>query len=529
MRHVILAILTIAFSLSAKAYNQREEPIPWRGVMIDVSRHFFPIEELYRQVDIMADCGLNTLHLHLTDAAGWRMEIKAYPRLTAVGAWRTRELWKDWWNKPSDTDGKDFSYIRAYSDATHGYGGYYTQDELRTLVAYAQRKGITIVPEIEFPGHSEEVCKAYPEVAYNHAEMDITKAETYDFMRKVLQEVAAVFPSPYIHCGGDETATQKEHYFEAIRHINSIVRGLGREMVVWDEALSDDEQDSSIVIMVWRNPELGEKAVRLGHKVIMCPSAWCYLDSYQDAPEGEPEAMGGYRPLQTVWQLREKISQIRERLLGIQATIFTEYVPTPQLLQYQLWPRALAISETGLDRKRSYDEFRNWAIHFTDSLRSKGINAFDLRNEKGQRKQYHTRARHKARQSKVIYNSPCRYSPAYSAGGDSALVDGMQGSWNNNDSRWQGFCCDLDITIDLGKEQSINHISIPFMQIVGPEIFLPDLVTINGEPCESEQKDSPFCISTYTLDKPLKTRTLHIKARRSPRRGWLFVDEVIVR
>ena len=109
MRHVILAILTIAFGLSAKAYNQREEPMPWRGVMIDVSRHFFPIDELYRQVDIMSAYGLNILHLHLTDAAGWRMEIKAYPRLTRVGAWRTRRLWKDWWNAPLQTSDTDLS------------------------------------------------------------------------------------------------------------------------------------------------------------------------------------------------------------------------------------------------------------------------------------------------------------------------------------------------------------------------------------------------------------------------------------
>lgn len=194
--------------------------------MIDVSRHFVPLDELYREVDIMSHYGLNTLHLHLTDAAGWRMEIKAYPRLTEVGAWRTRQTWKEWWNKPEKQDGQDLSYVRAYSDSKSGFGGYYTQDELKGLVKYAQAKGITIVPEIEFPGHSEEVCAAYPEVAFNHAEMNVSKEETYKFMETILKEVAEVFPSKYIHCGGDETATQKEQYAGAIRRMNSIVRAL---------------------------------------------------------------------------------------------------------------------------------------------------------------------------------------------------------------------------------------------------------------------------------------------------------------
>ena len=249
-------------------------------MMIDVSRHFVPLDELYREVDIMSHYGLNTLHLHLTDAAGWRMEIKAYPRLTEVGAWRTRQTWKEWWNKPEKQDGQDLSYVRAYSDSKSGFGGYYTQDELKGLVKYAQAKGITIVPEIEFPGHSEEVCAAYPEVAFNHAEMNVSKEETYKFMETILKEVAEVFPSKYIHCGGDETATQKEQYAGAIRRMNSIVRGLGRKMVVWDEALSDSEADSSIVIMVWRNADIGKKALSLGHQVVMCPGSWCYLDSY---------------------------------------------------------------------------------------------------------------------------------------------------------------------------------------------------------------------------------------------------------
>ncbi len=529
MRRFLISLCALCASLLSFSQPSQPKPLPWRGMMIDVSRHFVPLDELYREVDIMSHYGLNTLHLHLTDAAGWRMEIKAYPRLTEVGAWRTRQTWKEWWNKPEKQDGQDLSYVRAYSDSKSGFGGYYTQDELKGLVKYAQAKGITIVPEIEFPGHSEEVCAAYPEVAFNHAEMNVSKEETYKFMETILKEVAEVFPSKYIHCGGDETATQKEQYAGAIRRMNSIVRGLGRKMVVWDEALSDSEADSSIVIMVWRNADIGKKALSLGHQVVMCPGSWCYLDSYQDAPATQPETMGGYRPLKHIWDFGKEIAPFRDKLLGAQVTLFTEYVPTVSLLQYQLWPRALAMGEIGLGRTRSYKDFHRWATHVTDSLRKAGVNAFDLRKEIGERPEYFKKVKHLAIGGKVKFNGDCRYSDVYKAGGDNALVDGLQGTWNNNDNRWQGFCCDLDITIDLGKERAVHGVSMNFMQLTGPEIFFPEQVTVNGVPCAASPKDLPYSICDYTLSKKQTTRFLHIQAKRSPRKGWLFVDEVIVK
>ena len=529
MRRFLISTFALCATLFSFASTNHATPLAWRGMMIDVSRHFVPIDELYREVDIMSHYGLNVLHLHLTDAAGWRMEIKAYPRLTEIGAWRTRQVWKDWWNKPANSDGQNLSYVRAYSNSKDGFGGYYTQEQLKGLVKYAQGKGITIVPEIEFPGHSEEVCAAYPEVAFNHAEMNVSKDSTYLFMKTILKEVADVFPSQYIHCGGDETATQKEQYHQAISRMNSIVRSLGRKMVVWDEALSDDKADSSIVIMVWRNPETGLKALELGHKVVMCPGSWCYLDSYQDAPETQPETMGGYRPLRHIWEFGKEIAPYRDKLLGAQVTIFTEYVPTVELLQYQLWPRALAMGEIGLGKTRSYKAFHKWATHVTDSLRQAGVNAFDLRKEIGERPEYSKKAKHMALGSKITFNGNCQYSPNYSAGGDQALVDGLQGTWNNNDGRWQGFCCDLDIAIDLGKERTVHSVAMNFMQLTGPEIFLPEEVTVNGEPCKAQPKDLPYTICNYTLSKEQTTRYLHIKAKRSPKKAWLFVDEVIVK
>ena len=153
----------------------------------------------------------------------------------------------------------------------------------------------------------------------------------------------------------------------------------------------------------------------------------------------------------------------------------------------------------------------------------------DLRKEIGERPEYFKKVKHLAIGGKVKFNGDCRYSDVYKAGGDNALVDGLQGTWNNNDNRWQGFCCDLDITIDLGKERTVHGVSMNFMQLTGPEIFFPEQVTVNGVPCAASPKDLPYSICDYTLSKKQTTRFLHIQAKRSPRKGWLFVDEVIVK
>lgn len=308
----ILATLCMAavglLSCGRGGHPAEEEaaPLEWRGVMIDASRHFSPMDVLRQQVDLMGRYGLNVLHLHLTDAAGWRLEIKKYPRLTEVGAWRTHETWKDWWaarpRHDEGTGGVEW-FATAYADSLSGHGGYYTQEEMRDLVAYAAERGVTIVPEIEFPAHSEEVVAAYPWLGYSHSEMDMSKDSTYLFMADVLAEVAEVFPGPYIHVGGDESETQHELKPQAMRRIQHIVEGLGRRMIMWDEGLTDDPADSAQIIMVWRDIDTATRAIRLGHEVVVCPGNWCYLDSYQDCPIGQPETMGGYRPLRHCYSL----------------------------------------------------------------------------------------------------------------------------------------------------------------------------------------------------------------------------------
>lgn len=263
---------------------------------------------------------------------------------------------------------------------------------------------------------------------------------------------------------------------------------------------------------------------------------------------GQPEAMGGYRPLSHILEVPLDSALAAQasssgRLLGVAACLFTEYVPTPEILEYQLWPRALAIAELGLGRTRPYEEFHQWAVSVADSMRQAGINAFDLGQEYGQRREALQPVEHLARGAKVVYNNP--YNSYYKAGGDSTLTDGICGTWNNNDQRWQGFIRDIDFVIDLGTEKEVASVDLSFLQILGPEIYLPaqvevalqdapDAVTPVATQTASlpeTMADAPFVVHPYavTFSPVHKARYIHIRAQRTPRAGWLFLDEVVVR
>ena len=275
----------------------------YRGVMLDVSRHFFPVEFIKKQIDAMAYYKMNHLHLHLTDAAGWRLEIKRYPELTRRAAWRTHATWKEWWNSP-----------RHYAEegSAHAHGGYYTQDEIRDLVAYAQGHYITIIPEIEMPSHSEEVLAVYPHLScsgepYRESDFCVGNESTFEFLENVLTEVLDLFPSEYIHIGGDEASKQSWHTCpqcqarmqrEGMTHVDQLQSYLihrierflnahGRQLLGWDEIL-DGGLAPHATVMSWRGTEGGMRAIHAGHRAIMTPGAYCYLDAYQDAPTHSP-------------------------------------------------------------------------------------------------------------------------------------------------------------------------------------------------------------------------------------------------
>ena len=374
----------------------------YRGMHLDVSRHFFPLDFLKKQIDMMAHYKLNYFHWHLTDGPGWRIEIKKYPELTNISAWRTHSLWKEWWASG-----------RKYTNESdpNAYGGYYTQEEARELVEYAVKRHITIIPEIEMPGHSEEVLAVYPHLActgkpYTSSEFCIGNEETFIFLKNVLDEILDIFPSAYIHIGGDEAS--KEYWKKCpkcqeriknenlkdeaelqsylIKRIEKYLHSKGRELIGWDEILEGGLEKSAIV-MNWRDEKIGIEAAQSGHKVIMTPGKYTYFNSYQASPEKEPEAMGGFLPLENVYAFNPVPDTLSakdiENIWGIQACLWTEYVPTEEHAEYMLYPRMLALAEvawTNPDNK-SWESFKYRVNRSIPILQQKGYNTFTLSKE----------------------------------------------------------------------------------------------------------------------------------------------------
>ncbi|MGK6352019.1 glycoside hydrolase family 20 protein [Parapedobacter sp. DT-150] len=336
----------------------------YRGMHLDVSRHFYPVSFLKKFIDVMALYKFNTFHWHLTDGPGWRLEIKRYPQLTRTAAWRTHTAWKDWWQ-----NGKQ------YLDEGHpnASGGYYTQEEAKELVAYAARKGITIIPEIEMPGHSDEVLAVYPHLSctgtsHKQGEFCIGNEETFTFLSNVLNEVVAIFPSAYIHIGGDEAnkeawktcpkcgaLMEKEGLKDVdelqsyvVKRMDSLLQSYGRKLIGWDEILAGGLSPGATV-MSWRGEQGGIDAANAGHDVIMTPNSYLYFDYYQGNPRTEPEAIGGYIPLSKVYAYEPIPSGIAgdktKHVLGAQGNVWTEYMPTTDQVEYMAFPRALALAE----------------------------------------------------------------------------------------------------------------------------------------------------------------------------------------
>ncbi len=538
-----------------------EPEFEYRGMMLDVSRHFFGKEFIKKQIDVIAHFKMNRLHLHLTDAAGWRIEIKKYPRLTDFAAWRKPAIWKDWWFGSRE-------YVEKGSEGA--YGGYYTQDDIREIVAYAAERYITIIPEIEMPAHSEEVLTAYPELScthepYKQADFCIGNEKTYEFLENVLTEVMELFPSEYIHIGGDEAGKaswphcplcQKRMKEENLSDVNELqsylihriekfVNSKGRQIIGWDEIL-DGGLAPNATVMSWRGTEGGIAATESGHKAIMTPGGYCYLDSYQDAPHTQPMAFGPYMPLEKVYSYNptDGLKEEQAKLIyGVQGNLWVEYIPTEELVEYMIYPRILAIAEIGWSNPaaRDYSEFRQRAVKSVEWLKANGYNAFDLAKEFGQRKEALTPSEHLAKGKSVAYSANAPFNDRYNAGGETALVDGIHGGWTYLDEKWQGFIKGgIDITIDLGEEREISSVSADFMQMCIPDVWLPAKVTISLSSDSAEFRDIATIVHNVVRDEGLsfknygwngkeKGRYVRYRAECGPQRGWLFTDEIIVK
>ena len=538
-----------------------EPQFGYRGMMLDVSRHFFGKEFVKKQIDAIARFKMNRLHLHLTDAAGWRIEIKKYPRLTEFAAWRKPAIWKDWW----------FGSREYVEEGTEGaYGGYYTQDDIREIVAYAAERYITIIPEIEMPAHSEEVLTAYPELScthelYKQADFCIGNEKTYEFLENVLTEVMELFPSEYIHIGGDEAGKaswphcplcQKRMKEEGLDDVNELqsyliqriekfVNSKGRQIIGWDEILEGGLAPNATV-MSWRGTEGGIAATESGHKAIMTPGGYCYLDSYQDAPHTQPMAFGPYMPLEKVYSYNptDGLKEEQAKLIyGVQGNLWVEYIPTEELVEYMIYPRILAISEIGWSNPatRNYGEFRQRAIKSVEWLKANGYNAFDLAKEFGQRKEALTQSEHLAKGKSVAYSANAPFNDRYKAGGEVALVDGIHGGWTYLDEKWQGFIKGgVDVTIDLGEEREISTVSADFMQMCIPDVWFPAKVTISlssdgvtfkdiATIAHDVVRDEGLSFKNYGWSGKEKGRYVRYRAECGPQHGWLFTDEIIVK
>ena len=534
----------------------------YRGLMLDVSRHFSTKEFIKKQIDALAYYKINRLHLHLTDAAGWRLEIKKYPLLTEFAAWRTDPTWKQWWN-----GGR--KYVRF--DAPGAYGGYYTQDDIREILEYARQHYITVIPEIEMPSHSEEVLAAYPQLScsgepYKNSDFCVGNEETFTFLENVLTEVMELFPSEYIHIGGDEAGKsawktcpkcqkrmKDEHLANVdelqsylIHRIEKFLNNHGRHLLGWDEILQGGIAPNATV-MSWRGEEGGIAAVTSGHRAIMTPGAYCYLDSYQDAPYSQPEAIGGYLPLKKVYSYNPVPASLTAEqaklVYGVQGNLWVEYIPTPEHVEYMIYPRILALAETAWSapERKSWPDFHTRALSAVADLQAKGYHPFDLKKEIGSRPESLQSVSHLALGKKVIYNSP--YSSHYPAQGNTALTDGIRGDWTYGDGSWQGFISDnrLDVTIDMEKETSIHSVTAAFMQVVGAEVFLPETVVISISDDGTHftelrkqhfevSKETPIRFTDISWQGEAKGRYVRYQAQAgSEFGGWIFTDEIIVK
>ena len=534
----------------------------YRGLMLDVSRHFSTKEFIKKQIDALAYYKINRLHLHLTDAAGWRLEIKKYPLLTDFAAWRTDPTWKKWWN-----GGR--KYLRY--DEPGASGGYYTQDDIREILEYARQHYITVIPEIEMPSHSEEVLAAYPQLScsgepYKNSDFCVGNEETFTFLENVLTEVMELFPSEYIHVGGDEAGKsawktcpkcqkrmKDEHLANVdelqsylIHRIEKFLNNHGRRLLGWDEILQGGIAPNATV-MSWRGEEGGIAAVTSGHHAIMTPGAYCYLDSYQDAPYSQPEAIGGYLPLKKVYAydpVPASLTAEQAKLVyGVQGNLWVEYIPTPEHVEYMIYPRMLALAEVAWSapERKSWPDFHTRALSAVADLQKKGYHPFDLSKEIGSRPESLQPVSHLALGKKVTYNSS--YSPHYPAQGNTALTDGIRGDWTYGDGSWQGFISDnrLDVTIDMEKETPIHSVTAAFMQVVGAEVFLPETVIIsisddgiNFTELQKQHfevsKETPIRFTDISWQGEAKGRYVRYQAQAgSELGGWIFTDEIIVK
>lgn len=537
----------------------------WRGLMLDVSRYYLDDNFVRKQIDAMAALKMNTLHMHLTDDAGWRLEIPDIPELTALTAYRLGNGWDQW---------RDQGFRYSSQDNPIASGGYLTVDDARALVSYAAQRHITIVPEIDVPAHSDPLLAAFPGLRCQTPdgsplqethELCLSNPETYEVLYKILDEVMDIFPSEYIHIGGDEASTagweqcprcqklMKEEGIEDIalfqsyftNRVAAYVQSKGRIPIGWNEAETGISADD-IALMAWHSPDEGRSIPKRGFKTVFSPNIRCYLDYVQDAPPTQPYPMGSYLPIDSVYAfnpLKGLSEAERANILGIQGNLWTEHIDSPAYAEYMLYPRTLAIAEigwSGVQSNDSRDDFRVRAKHFCATSLA-DYTCFDLDSETGERPEYFTPIEHLAKGCKVTYTTP--YSHRFTSCGESTLTDGLLGGWSFETTRWNGFNSDIDLTVDLGKKTSLNSVEATFMGNKSVWLALPENMEVylsddgsnwskaGNAVCQVNERNASMAYYPMRVNVAGDARYVRIVAKRKthPYCVWLFLDEIIVR
>lgn len=486
---------------------------PYRGLMFDVVRHFHSKDFVLKQIDMMARLKMNRLHLHLTDNEGWRIALDCAPEMTRKGAFGD-----SWWfnhimnGKPLTFTEEPAGYVpgTVYDDGT-AYGGYYSKDDLREIIAYAADRQIEVIPEIEIPGHNRVLLHVHPEFfcEEEHKVNNVIcpgQEEVFPFFERVLNEVMDLFPTPYMHIGGDEAnksnwevcplcqkriADEKlKDVFElqsyCIRRIEKIVNSRGKKLIGWDEILEGGLSDNATV-MSWRGTEGGVQAIQMNHDVIMSPSTFYYLDFGQDAPYKEPIAFNSYLPLDVVYSYepeediiaacgKDYDPSIMTHLLGLQGNLWSECIVSDSHFEYMLYPRAFAIAENAWSPKgsKNYPAFRGKVLSFIGQAKEQGYTTFDLASEAGHRPEAAHAIPTLALGAKIIWRNNWKVERA------DMLVDGYLGDWAiRRNPMWKEYSArELTVDIDLGEIKDLHYIGAEYINYKARRFTLPDDIRI---------------------------------------------------
>ena len=546
----------------------------YRGMHLDPCRHFMDLDSVKIYIDMLALHNMNQFHFHLSEDQGWRIEIKKYPELTTVGAYRNGTV--------IGHNGNLYDTIR--------YGGFYTQDELHELIEYAAERHINIIPEIDLPGHMQAALACYPQLGCTGGPYEVWKRwgisddvlcagneEAMQFVEDVLNEVMDVFPSPYIHIGGDECPKvrwekcpkcqakikelgikgdgrfSKEDYLQSyvMNRMAKVVEARGRRVIGWDEILEGNVSETAI-IMSWRGTEGGIEAARKGHDVIMAPSSHLYFDYYQSEDiASEPECIGGYLPVERVYEFQplpeELTPEQQQHIIGVQANIWTEYIASFNHVQYMAMPRMDALAELQWNNPKSRD-----FDAFVERCR-KMAQLYDLYHYNYAKHIFNPQVWADTVEPNLATRKPItlRQQPAekYTYEGAVVLNDGNLGRGAYNSGRWLGFSgYPLDAVIDLEQPVEMRHVRFHALINKGAWIYNPSqakvLVSNDGEHFhEVVQKDFPVStwadrdgIFAYELEfEPVTARFVEVvilghdlpedhSGYGNP--AWIFVDEI---